>query len=259
MKSPIRIVGLVALAAAFARAEEPKPAEHVLCEGAWRIDTDDKDARTVGVYKVRGERNAGNGEILIREEMERVQKDGVRMGYRSLVVYREGTPPVPVRAEAETWVDGQPTMKGTITFADGKMDWECTGFWDPDKQTAIDPPSRTEKKGVEVPEGVVLFQSAVAVLGPLLLAENGKETPVVWVEFPDDIEAPELVVVKTGRVLKRRKADTDGSFVIEVCSESRVTRDYVLDARNQILSLGSQGRGKIVRVGWDYRMPEKSD
>ena len=139
-----------------------------------------------------------------------------KMSIVSKVTYVAGKPLSPTKASVVTKIDGELCMKGSVTLTRRTFDHECTGFLDRRSGEKIDPPKKYGKKGAELPEGIVVFQSALIALGPKLMPEAGELDKFAWVEFPDDIGAPELINVKGSYRLVRERADAKGEFAIKL-------------------------------------------
>jgi len=174
---------------------------------------------------------------------------GKRAAYKSAVVYSSNPAIIPEKGAAETRIDGKVCMKGTVTFSDKTYSYECTGFTNERTGEALDPPRKFEKKDVPTPQGVLIFQSAVPTIAPRILPKEGELKNVVFVEFPDDIGAPELITFKTGHRLVREAADEKGEYIIKLyAANSKESIFHVrFDKDDRVLLIEDRGM-KLVEV-----------
>ncbi len=207
------------------------------------------DEEQAGSWRLKAVQKAG-GEIEISDELF-IEEHPTRgkMGYKSTVVYRSAPSLSPVRATAETQSGGKTCMKGEVAFAEKTLSFSCVGLHDGHTGKPIDPPLKFEKKDIERPKCVLLFQSAFPVLGPRLLPKEGELKEVVFVEFPDDINAPELINMKENYRLVREPADEKGSYRMKVFGPlpDRPICTAQYDKNNKIIAL-HMGDTELVEV-----------
>ncbi len=154
-------------------------------------------------------------EILISEEVTIEEYRGKKAGFKSKVKYRTAPALAPYHFEGETTIDGKTQMKGTLTISNGKADISVKGFFDR-RGNPANPPLKMEKKGLDMPKGTLILPQHLRILGPKILGKPGDAKEVIYVEFPDDLRYPEFMNWKEGFRLVRHKAQSDGSFEIEV-------------------------------------------
>ena len=83
-----------------------------------------------------------------------------------------------------------------------------------------------------------------------MLPKEGELKDVVFVEFPDDIGAPELITFKKGYRLVREKLDKDGEYNLKIYSpHSEDSISHIRYNKNdQIVSIVSFGKMKLREV-----------
>jgi hypothetical protein len=91
----------------------------------------------------------------------------------------------------------------------------------------------------------MIFQSALAAVGPKILSMEGELKNIVFVEFPDDIGAPELVTIKEGYRLVRKKPDGKGEYAMKIFARDseRCVSHIRFDKKDRIIS--AQLFGKV--------------
>ncbi len=143
-------------------------------------------------------------------------------------------------------------MKGAVTFSEKTFSLEGKGFTYKLAGEALNPPKTFAfgKKGTPKPEGTLVFQSALPTIGPRILPKEGELRNVVFVEFPDDISAPELINFKTGYRLVREAPDEKGEYAIKVYAPH--SKDSISRARfnkeDRLVSMDAFGKVKLVPV-----------
>jgi len=196
----------------FATADEPA----VLVDQCFTILQPGGDD-AIGNYSLYAE-EAG-GRVTIKESLELTAK-GQEIGMASTVIYKagEGQSWLLHEAEATTTVAGQQAMKASLVPEEGPRKWKVKMSLHVGRRgETLDEP-KTIERTVNVPEGPVLFSLAQAVIGPRIQPEPG-EQPIVWVEFPDDVD--ESLNIKHGFSIVRSQADADGGYTLTVRSERR--------------------------------------
>jgi hypothetical protein len=243
------IAGAGLFAAEEADEAKAKSESKIICKKEYKIvaPNGEKEMGTYGILAV--QKKGAEKNINITETVS-MDYRGKKVEYKSTVTYNSKSPISPENATAETKVDGKVCMKGTVTFSEKTISLECTGFLNKRTGKVIDPPKRFEKKDEPRPKGVLIFQSALAAIGPRLLPKEGELKNVVFVEFPDDIGAPELINFKEGYRLVREKPDDKGDYRIRISSphsdESRLQVRY--NKNDQIVSIASFGKMKLKEV-----------
>lgn len=240
------LLGLGILPLALAQDKAPQ-ADTLVCNKRYKVVSPEGD-NELGIYEIKAVSRGRDKKIEITESVSMGYR-GKKAEYKSTVIY--GTSPlVPENGAVETKLEGKVCMKGTVIFSEKTLSFECSGLLDKRTGGAIDPPKKFEKKDVPKPEGVLIFQSALAAIGPKLLSEEGALDKVVFVEFPDDIGAPELINFKEGYRLVRGKQDEKGEYDMEIFSSDSV--DSISKIRfnkdDQIVSISSYGKRKLVET-----------
>ncbi|MDC3335384.1 hypothetical protein OAV71_02650 [Opitutales bacterium] len=230
-------------------AENGDKSNKIICNKKYKIvaPNGDKDMGTYGILAVQKKWPEKN--INITETMS-MDYRGKKAEYKSSVIYNSNPPISPESATAETKVDGKVCMKGTVTFSEKTVSFNCTGFLNKRTGEAIDPPKKFEKKDQPKPQGVLIFQSALPTIGPRLLSKEGELKDVVFVEFPDDIGAPELINFKEGYRLVREEPDDKGEYNLKIYSpHSEDSISHIRYNKNdQIVSIASFGKMKLREV-----------
>jgi len=149
-------------------------------------------------------------------------------GAETEIVYTAAERPQPVRATARTSMDDTKLMDGTLEFltkvgADGTkrklVRMTATGYGSK-RGEKFDPPKELVRE-VPCPEGWLMFTSALTGLVPQMKPEGNTIDNVVVVEFPDDIDFPELVNMKKGGRLQWTKAADGDATVIRLTLQPR--------------------------------------
>jgi len=217
--------------------EEPK----VICDKEFMILSPGAEQERIGSWHLKAVEFEDAARIEITEELS-MDYRGKKAGYRSIVTYQSGPPLTPEKGSAETEIDGQYCMTGTVEFQNGTVSLSCVGLLDERTGTKLDPPQTYEKKDAPRPEGTLVFQSCLPAIGPRFIAEEGEIENVVFVEFPDDIGFRELINFKDGCRIVRDKPDADGRYFIRLFSpysdEPMEEVQYDKDDRPVSISLG---------------------
>jgi hypothetical protein len=147
-----------------------------------------------------------------------IQCRGQSIGLTSTITYALAPTVQAVGGQAETSIDGATCMEGTATLSEeqGARVLKCQGQGIRDGAPGESDPAAF---AFDVPidaNAVVVFGWEFAAVAPRLLPEAGELANVTWVEFPDDLYAPELTVCKPGYRLVREAPNDDGHFTISV-------------------------------------------
>ncbi len=254
---PMRVRSLLILAVllgAFAphtlgAAEETEPSAEIICEREFKIVSPTDELKGLGRYAVKAIRREEVARIEIFETLSLAYR-GKRVTLSSSMVYRTDPAVEPLKATAETMVEGKTCMTGVVEFGEKTVTASCTGHLDPRTGKEITPPTEYSWDDVPKPEGALIFQAAVPVLAPQLLPTTGVLDDVVFVEFPDDIAAPELVNFKEGCRLVRSEPDKDGVCWIRMLSAhtGTPTIEVAFDRENRLFSFPTLGKLKLVEV-----------
>lgn len=186
------------------------------------------ETEMIGTYTLRAEEV--DGQLTIFESIEKRNGD-TTFGMSSKVVYQENEDKawVPATADATTVFNGNKFMTVQVK-ADGDK-WELSAALHIGRDGAVLDQPRQMTRVLDVPDGPVLFSSARAVIGPRLLPKAG-ELPVVWVEFPDDLD--EAINIKEGFTLIRSEPDDVGGYTINLRSEHQEIGKMPLNKDGQI-------------------------
>jgi hypothetical protein len=137
---------------------------------------------------------------------------GTEVGWETRVTYAMDPSIAPLSAEGRTFIRKTEVMRGTLAFGGDSVELEASLLYDEYTGTFAGP---IEKKTSEqLPGNIILFQSAIQVLGPQLLKEPGEIDDITFAECPDDVDS--LVNFKEGRRLVREASQPDGSFVLKL-------------------------------------------
>ena len=210
----------------FAAAEEPL----VLVDQCFTILQPGGD-EAIGNYTLYAEEKGDR--VTIRETLELTAK-GQEIGMSSTVIYKAGEKKDWVLhvAEASTTMAGDTVMQVRIKPENDPLKWKVTATLERTPRGEVFDPPKTMERTVNVPAGPVLFSSARAVIGPRIQAEPGQQ-PIVWVEFPDDIDEP--LNIKRGFSIVRTKADAEGGYSLTVRSERQDLGALPLSREGKIL------------------------
>ena len=202
-----------------------------------------------GTCSIRAVRKGSKKKIEIVQSLS-LNHRGTKVTMKSTVACGDSSPFAPSKGIAETRINGQLCMQGTVTFSGQTVDLECTGFLNTKTGQAIDPPERFAKADQPVAKGVLIFQSAVPAIGPRMLPQEGELKNVVFVEFPDDLEAPELITFKPGYRLVRGQPDVTGNYDIKIYSphSNRSVSHVRFSKDDQILSMNLFGKTRLVEI-----------
>jgi hypothetical protein len=216
---------MVVIAAAVLCAEDgakpqlivaEKPA--TLSKQSWKLlDREGGEAGTrwLEVKLESGKPGGGAPELIIITEVMMMEDRGKKMGCTSIVTYaNDKAAPLPVMAQARTTVGGADCMQGAVNFAKETYSARQEVRTNPRDGKPIDPPNVRELKDQRLPKGPMIFQSALETLCPRLLDKPGELAGVVFVEFPDDLDA--LINVKEGYKLTRGEPGADGAFEMKL-------------------------------------------
>ena len=221
------------------------PKETELCNKKCRIVSPDGEIR-LGTYIIKAVSKNEEQKIEIIESLS-MDYGGKKVEYTSTVVYRSGTLVTPESGMAETKMNGKTCMQGSVTFSENTYEYEGKGFLNKKTGEAIDPPRKFEEKDQPLPEGMLIFQSALPAISPRILPKEGELKNIVFVEFPDDLGAPELICFKEGHRLVREKPNANGEYYMNIYGPD--SEDCISNIRfnkeDQIVSMKPFGKIKI--------------
>lgn len=243
------MVGSLTLATA-AKDEDKDDTE--ICDKRFKVFTRDGETE-LGTYRIQASTKTAAKEIEIVEAVSMVYR-GKKLSLESTVTYDTAATAIsPTTGTAETTLDGKVCMKGSVALSNMKRTYsfEAKGFLDKRSGEKIDPPSKFAKDGQPLPEGAIIFQSALIAIGPKFLPQAGELKNVVWVEFPDDIGASELINFKEEHRMVRTKADAGGEFELKLYedeTDEQVVAAVRYSKGGKIVSISSYGKLKLVEV-----------
>jgi hypothetical protein len=163
------------------------------------------------------------GTLIVEEQFQALIKGKVAR-FDTVVVYATKGGPQPQEATATTALAGVKLMEGKVTF-DAKGGEKAAariqvkGF--ADRNLKITSPPKAQTSEQPVPDGPVVFQSALPYVAPLLVPKAGRLEGVTLAEFPDDIDFPALLNLKPGRTLERTAPDPTGRWQIVMTAPQR--------------------------------------
>lgn len=240
------LIGSVLGVSSFAGDEKPQANDKIVCNKEYKIIS--SDAKTeLGRFGIKGIFKEGEQKFAITETLS-MDYQGKKVEYISSVVYKSKPSIAPESGVAETKVDGKICMKGTVIFTEKTINIECTGFLNKRTGEAINPPKKFERKDEPRPDAVLIFQSALLAIGPKLLPREGELRDIVFVEFPDDLGAPELIKFKKGYRLVRERSEEKGEYNLKIYSPYSDNSDYHIrfDKDDRITSIASFGQLKLL-------------
>ena len=220
----------------------------VLCDKHYKIVAPKDVATELGRYHIRAVQPVGAKSLHITEELA-LELKGKKLGYTSTVVYADGPENAPVKADAKTTFEGKPCMTGEVKFRDETMSYSCRGLLNLRGGDKIEPPKEYKKTDLPKPGGALVFQSALPVLGPRILPMQG-EKEIVWVEFPDDLAAPELINFKKGHRLVRTAPDAEGRYFIRAFgpNSDKPVSNVEFDKADNLVSFPGFSKWKLVEA-----------
>lgn len=203
----------ILLPAAIARAEDPKPPEQTRTLAEYKFSIVDSNDTPFGRYTLKAVEDLKAKTIRIDVLLTGEMRDR-KIRIQSSVTYTNGKDPQPVKGTALTAMNDETMMTGEIWFRESTYGWSCKKLFDRRNKQKVDPPIVYERKNQARPEAPMLFQSAVVILGPRILDKDGRKK-VTFVEFPDDLTAPELVTLKNWVAIYRQKTES-GGFELQI-------------------------------------------
>lgn len=246
------LVGFCEVRSCVAASEKSDNNDNVIVDRDFKIIGPDGE-RELGRYGIRAEIDDA-GESIKIVETSSINYRGKPASAKSTVTYRIDSELTPTSGVVETKVDGNTCMTGSLAIEGREVTGKCTGHTNKRTGEAIDPPKEMEKTFSLPAEGFILFQSSVMSIGPRILPEEGELTDVIFVEFPDDLGAPELVNFKKEYRLVREAADERGVYKITVFSPRK---DPIMsarfDANDQLMA--NQRRGRVSMVAVEEELP----
>jgi len=219
-----------------------------LCDMKFQIMSRDGE-KELGTYSIRALEKTAKNEIEITESMSLIYRKK-KVDLVSTVIYESTTPLVPKKGMAEIKIEEKSCMKGTVTFAEKTFDLESVGFLDERTGEKIEPPIKFTKKGQLLPEGILVFQSALSAIGPRLLPKEGEIEKIVFVEFPDDLGADELINFKEKHRLVREQPNEKGEYAMKIGRMGSEEFFYQIrfNKDDQIISMDISRKMKFVRI-----------
>lgn len=207
----------------------PAPEATTLVDQTFEIlDRHGEDAQVIGGYALHAEQQADR--VRITESFALTMR-GKAIEMSSTVVYEQNADKawVLVSAKAATSLDGNLVMQTEIEPKEQNLTVTTTLLRDP-RGEAVDNP-QPETRTLPLPKGSVLLSGALAVMGPRLLTQAG-QLPVVWVEFPDDID--EAINIKQGHTLVRSAPADDGGYTLHLRTDQRDLGPLPLDRNGKV-------------------------
>jgi len=165
---------------------------------------------------------------VVLQESYTLRHRGAVCRVEAEIVYTASERPQPVRAKASTFIGDTKLMDGKLEFltkigADGTKRklarMTATGYASK-RGEKYDPPKRLARE-IPCPDGWLMFTSALIGLVPEMKPEGDAIDKVVIVEFPDDIDFPELVHMKEGGKLQWKKAADEKTTEIRLTLQPR--------------------------------------
>ena len=250
----IIIAGACLFATEAADKTKAKPENKIICKKKFKLVAPNGD-KEIGTYAIWAIQEKGPDKHINITETVSINYRVKKIEYKSSVIYSSIPPISPESATAITKVDGKVCMKGSATFSEKTISFECAGFLNKRTGEPIDPPEHFEKKNEPKPKGVLVFQSALIAIGPKFLPKEGELKDVVFVEFPDDIGLPELINFKEGCRLVREKPDDKGEYNMKVYSPrfNGIISQIRYNKRDHIVSIISFGKMKFREVDVERR------
>ncbi|MBM4017874.1 MAG: hypothetical protein FJ288_06015 [Planctomycetes bacterium] len=132
---------------------------------------------------------------------------GKETAFDSQVTYRVGPPPRPERARVSTRLGQLKLMEGTLAFGAGGVKADVSGYADKEQKPLVT--ALQASKDVPVPQGVVLTYAALMFFAPRVLPEPGR-AKAAYMEFPADLNFPDIVFFNPDCVLSRSEPGPDG-------------------------------------------------
>lgn len=191
--------------------KQPQQAEAtVIFEQEFEIHSPKGDVPPGGKYYLKA---TSHDDLIEIEESLSMMDYGKEIGFRTKVFYHTKPSVHPVSAGAETFMNGKKFMQADVAFREGQIQIAAK----------VTPPegkgSPHEGEKIEdLPAGTILFQSAIAVVGPLLLEQPGELKHVVFAEFPDDLDNP--INFKEDYKLVREAPGGDGTYSLKLYRSS---------------------------------------
>ena len=237
---------LLAVGSAGCARQSEEKAPTIICDKQYTVTSPDGEEE-LGAYRIRGSARDEEKSIEILEELA-MDYRGRKIGWKSTVVYSTHPSLTPVEGGVETTIDGAPCMRGTVTLGQHTLSLSCEGLLDKKTGKKIYPPLRIDEKGMRRPEGVMIFQSVLPVIGPRFISQEGELNGIVFVEFPDDIGAPELITFKEGYRLVRTGADEEGRYRLSILSpdSDEPVGEVRFDSEDRPLDISSFGKIRLV-------------
>ena len=181
-------------------------ADKILCEKHYKIGNRGKS----GSYSIKAVFRKTKKEFEIHEKIV-VRHRGKDVDLNSCVIYQSQDPFSPKSGKTEIYLDGKLCMRGKVNFSEKFVHFQMTMFRDEKTGNPIVPKTFSDKR--RKPSGFLLFQSALAIIGPKILPKEGSKK-VVFVEFPDDIDS--IINLKENFELVRNRANKAGEFELAV-------------------------------------------
>ena len=243
------IVGLwILIGAGFVRTLDAEVAKAktgaIICDRKFDVFSQ-KGGEKLGSYSIKAVAGKDKKPIEISEIMS-LSIRGKTASYKSTLFCADKDGAAPLAGSTETMLGGKVCMSGSVTFAPaGKtVDYKCTGHMDKRTGMVLNPAKKYAKIGRAVPQGLLVFQSAIPAIGPRILPAPGEIDDVVLVEFPDDIGAPELITFKAANRLVRGRPDKTGGYDIDMfrADSKKPVANYRFDKNNQVIAMELFGK-----------------
>ena len=201
--------------------EDATPAEiaepTVIVEKVYRIYSTSDDSE-VGTFAIRAVETEQIVQVVV--DISIMDYGGHSVEIVTSVDYEQSSAD-PVSAQAETSVDGQACMQGTIEFGETTYSYSGVGLLDVLAGQPLTTPLEFGEADFR-PAGPIVFLMDFAVMAPRLLTEAGTLENLTVVGLPEDIAAPRLVTLMEGWLLVRDQADGEGNVTFSLSNRHRV-------------------------------------
>lgn len=210
--------------------------EKILCDKKFKIVTADGETE-IGEYGLKAITDEQNN-IVIDETAKHVI-DGRKFVYKSKIVYKGTEPYWPLTAETACTLDDKLFMEGKVTFKGYFIDLKATAYFDFASGEKHVPPKTHVWDSEPGPGQIVLFQPALAFIGPKLLPQSGNRNDLSFAEFPDDVYVDELIAISLSHRIVRTKPNDKGHFTIAMlgANKDNIELEVTLDKDNKIVAM----------------------
>lgn len=191
----------------------------------------------VGHYRIQSSKE---DKIVTVIETIQAGPGGQKGGWKSTVSYYADEKIKPINGMVVTIIGDQPCMTGSLLFLEDTIYVTAVGYIDKRGNKIPEGKEVMQDKGPIDSEGIYFISSSAPIIGDILLKGKEEISGINFVEFPDDMDMPELLNIKDEYKLVKSTA-ADGAYTIKIMNSREEEIQTVHYEKSGQIKLISQG------------------